>query len=266
MKQLLDSGKRPFLLVFPDLICQSLRGSLGIASLLGLWAALANSAIALPGQTVEEAMAWMQAHPTLRAAPNERLSLRRHDTAARRYSFHGSTLGPGGGTGESLLTRRAAEDSREPTVVRSEKFTLVDIISGVSIARLEDVLRTIYGAQIYADYRRAETLMVYSPGRPEDRGTQRAWRAQLLEGERYAYLLEVIPNPDGTIQTGSLTVMLKADVPALQTALRERETERREAEAPPPPDRRTLRDRLIEGIERTTPEPAEAQEPRAATP
>ncbi|NJM98763.1 MAG: hypothetical protein HC800_17835 [Phormidesmis sp. RL_2_1] len=195
----------------------------------GIWVGVQATASALPGQSVQEAEAWMQAHPTLRAEPRERLSIRRNDTPSRRYTFHGSVFGPGGGSGESLLLR---ERSSDPVMVRSEKFTLVDLISGVSITRLEDALRTLYGAEIYADYRRSQTVMVYSPGRPEDRGTYRASRAQLSEGDIFAYLIEVSPNPDGTIHTGGVTVMLKDDVPALQLALRNREINRREFEEP----------------------------------
>jgi hypothetical protein len=190
---------------------------------------LTTPASALPGQSIDEAEAWIQAHPTLRAEPNERLSLRRNDTPSRRYSFNASIYGPGSAGGESLLSRR---NSGQPIMVRSEKFTLVDLISGVSIERLEDALRTLYGAEVYADYRRSQSVLVYSPGRAEDRGTQRASRAQISEGELYAYIVEVIPDPDGTIHTGTVSVMLKEDLPALQAALSEREIERREFTEP----------------------------------
>ena len=192
----------------------------------GLWSGIAQSASAIPGQPVDEAKAWMQAHPTLRALPNERLSLRRNDTPSRRYTFHGSLFGPAGGGGQTLLERGA--NSSGPMLVRSEKFTLVDLITGVNVAKLEDALRMLYGAQIYADYRRAEAVLVYSPGRAEDRGTARASRAQLMEGELFAYIVEVIPDVDGTIHTGTLTVMMKEDISPLREALRNREIERRE--------------------------------------
>ncbi len=188
-----------------------------------------GAAIALPGQTANEAAAWMQAHPTLRALPSERTSIRRNNTPSSRYTFHASVFGPSGGSGESLLVRRR---SGEAILVRSEKFTLVDIVRGVDIPQLEDSLRNIYGAEIYADYRRAQTVMVYSPGRAEDRGTLRAHRAQLLEGNLYAYLIEVMPNTNGVVETGAVTVMLKEDVPAIQEGLRSREIERREFENP----------------------------------
>lgn len=193
-----------------------------IASIL----TLTGSASALPGQSVTEAEAWMQAHPTLRADRRERLSLRRNDTPSRRYTFHGSIYGPGGSAGESLLVRQQANG--QLTMVRSEKFTLVDLINGVTVEKLEDALRTLYGAEVYADYRRSQAVLIYSPSRLEDRGTQRATRVQISEGDLYAYIVEVIPNPDGTINTGTVSVMLKEDVPALQTALRERERNRRE--------------------------------------
>ena len=196
---------------------------------LGMSAMIAERAIALPGQTVSEAEAWMQAHPSLRARPSERISIRRSNTPSSRYTFHGSVFGPAGGSGESLLVRR---HSGETVTIRSEKFTLVDNVRGVSVPRLEDSLRTIYGAEVYADYRRAQTIMVYSPGRPEDRGTFRAHRAQLLEGDLYAYLIEVLPNTNGVVETGAVTVMLREDVSAIQEGMRSREIERREFENP----------------------------------
>ncbi|MEL7051972.1 MAG: hypothetical protein AAFV85_26540 [Cyanobacteria bacterium J06634_6] len=200
----------------------------GIA-IASLTSTLATSASALPGQTVDEAAAWMQAHPTLRALPSERLSIRRNDTPSSRYTFHGSIFGPGGGSDQSLLVRRRRGESIQ---IHSEKFTLVDIVRGVNISRLEDSLRNIYGAEVFADYRRAESVIVYSPGRPEDRGTARALRSHLLQGELYGYLIEVLPNTDGTVQTGSVTVMLRENVPAIHEGLRSREIQRREFENP----------------------------------
>lgn len=203
-----------------------LTGLVAVSSVIGVWSGTAHTASAIPGQPVDEAKAWMQAHPTLRALPNERLSLRRNDTPARRYTFHGSIFGPGGsGSGRTLLERGLSDG---PVVVRSEKFTLVDLISGVSVSRLEDALRMLYGAQVYADYRRSQSILVYSSGRLEDRGTSRSPRAQLTEGELYAYIIEVIPDADGTIHTGTVTVMLKEDIPPLKAALEQREIERRE--------------------------------------
>ena len=196
-----------------------------IGAAVGIWSGSARTASAIPGQPVDEAKAWMQAHPTLRALPNERLSLRRSDTPARRYTFHGSIFGPAGGSGQTLLERGIEAG---PMVVRSEKFTLVDLINGVSVSKLEDALRMLYGAQVFADYRRAESVLVYSPGRTEDRGTARAPRAQITEGALYAYIIEVTPDVDGTIHTGTVTVMLKEDIPPLRAALEVKEIERQE--------------------------------------
>ena len=198
-------------------------------TITGICLGIGNAAIALPGQTIDEAKAWMQAHPTLRAHPSERLSIRRSNTPSNRYTFHASPFGPAGGSGESLLVRR---HSGEVMMVHSEKFTLIDVVRGVTVPQLEDSLRTIYGAEVYADYRRAQSVMVYSPGRAEDRGTERAMRSHLLEGDLYAYLIEVLPNTDGVVHTGAVTVMLREDVPAIREGLRSREIERREFENP----------------------------------
>lgn len=183
----------------------------------------------------------MQAHPTLRAHPRERLSVRRNDTPARRYTFHGSVFGPSGsGSGQGLLLR---ERSGELIIVRSEKFTLVDIISGVSVPRLEDALRTIYGAEVYADYRRSQSVLVYSPSRLEDRGTSRAARSQLYEGDLYAYLVEVLPNSDGTVHTGSVSVMVKEDISEFKTALIDQEARRQALERPVEPSMKPVEGR-----------------------
>jgi len=200
-----------------------------VGTCMGAWLGLSSRAIALPGQTVEEAEAWMQAHPTLRALPAERLSIRRSATPASRYTFHGSAFGPGGGSGESLLVRRRSGDR---LMVRSEKLTLVDVVRGVDIPYLEDSLRTIYGAEVFADYRRAQSVLVYSPGRAEDRGTERALRSHLLEGDLYGYLIEILPNSNGTVHTGAITVMLREDIAAVQAGVRSREIHRRELENP----------------------------------
>ena len=202
--------------------------SLSLSSSL-LATGLASRAVAIPGQTIDEAASWMQAHPTLRARPSERLSIRRSNTPSNRYTFHGSAFGPAVGSGESLLVRRS---NGERVMVRSEKFTRTDVVRGVDIPQLEDSLRTIYGAEVFADYRRAQTVMVYSPGRAEDRGTERALRSHLLEGDLYAYLIEVLPNTDGIVETGAVTVMLKEDAIAVQEGMRRREIERREFENP----------------------------------
>ncbi|MEO1621790.1 MAG: hypothetical protein AAFU53_12270 [Cyanobacteria bacterium J06632_3] len=219
-------------------------------TMTGLWLGLISSAIALPGQTIDEAAAWMQAHPSLRARPSERLSIRRNNTPSQRYTFHGSVFGPSGGSGESLLLR---QHSGETIMVHSERFTLVDIVRGVNIPQLEDSLRSLYGAEVYADYRRAQTVIVYSPDRPEERGSAIASRSHLLEGDLYGYLIELMPDDSGQLQTGAVTVMLREDIPAIQEGLQEREISRREFETPE--SRRVIHnngvslERILEGIE-----------------
>ncbi|MEL6606533.1 MAG: hypothetical protein AAFP20_25420 [Cyanobacteria bacterium J06614_10] len=198
-------------------------------TLSSLWLGLSTAAQALPGQTMNEAEAWMQAHPTLRAHPSERLSIRRSETPSQRYTFHGSVFAPSGTSNQSLLIRR---QSGEALVVHSEKFTLVDIVRGVSVPRLEDALRSIYGAEVFADYRRAQTLVVYSPDRAEERGTAIATRSHLLEGDLYGYLIEVLPDDNGNEQTGSVTVMLRENLPAIQEGIRARAYQLQEAENP----------------------------------
>ena len=74
--------------------------------------------------------------------------------------------------------------------------------------------------------------MVYSPDRAEERGTAIATRSHLLEGDLYGYLIEELPNDDGNVETGSITVMLREDLPAIQEGIRARAYRLQEAENP----------------------------------
>jgi hypothetical protein len=175
-----------------------------------------HQAIALPGQTVEETAAWIQAHPTLRPASGETLLIRKSDTAAQRFTFEASILPPG----------RAAAGSGG--VIRTEQISFFDVINGVSRDRLEEALRTIYGLEVYQDY--AQAISIYQYPSPETLIQAQNQNAPLLaalqgeirEGNRYAYWLEIAQTRDGVAYTGQISVFLRNDIEILEAELRDR--------------------------------------------
>ncbi|NJL45235.1 MAG: hypothetical protein HC922_04750 [Leptolyngbyaceae cyanobacterium SM2_3_12] len=112
---------------------------------------------ALPGQTVSAAEAWIRTNPTLDPAPGERLTIHRRASPAQRFTFQASVF-PVTGVSPDF----------NPRMIRSERFTLVDPINELTPQRLEESLRSIYGVEVFEDYRQAERLFSYanpaSPG------------------------------------------------------------------------------------------------------
>ncbi|NEP18168.1 MAG: hypothetical protein F6J97_14895 [Leptolyngbya sp. SIO4C1] len=189
----------------------------------GLWLGLgATASQALPGQSVDQVAAWMKAHPTLQATANERLLVNRVDTPARRFSFQ-ATVFPAGGF-ERSDTPAILNPNRDRSTVRLEKFTLVDMVDGVSVERLEESLRLIYGPEVYSDYRRAQPIYSYPEvsSAPLLRPRRQIVRGELREGAEHAYWIELFPNADGTVYTGTISVLLKSDLGRLQSRLQSR--------------------------------------------
>ena len=119
----------------------------------------ARPSYGLPGHSIDEVKAWMQGHPTLQADSREGLRVHRANVPSRRFTFQASVFPIGG-------FQRAADNSiwstsrrqRDFGTVRREEFILVDYDEQVTVLRLEEALRTLYGPDIYADYRRAESI------------------------------------------------------------------------------------------------------------
>jgi hypothetical protein len=176
---------------------------------LGIWACLGAAAIAVPGQSVSTAEAWIEGHPTLRPNPNERLVVNRAETPARRFSFRASVF-PVTGLQPGLSLGRT---------IRTEKTTLVNLVDGITANRMEEALRAIYDASIYSDYRRAAVVYRYSNrGTPTyENGIVR--QGELRQGDRFGYWIERVGNPQGFDTIGILTVFLLDDLPDLQADL-----------------------------------------------
>ena len=184
----------------------------GAAMLLG-----AASAMALPGQSVDEVKIWIQGHPTLQPASGEKLLIRKADTAAQRFIFQASILPPG-----------RIGSPANAAFIRSEQISFFDIINGVTRNRLEESLRTIYGPEIYQDYEQARIVVTY-PGVEEINRSRNqpnqlltALQGELRMGDRYAYWVEIVRIKRGVNYSGQLTILEKRDVEKLATELRNR--------------------------------------------
>lgn len=177
----------------------------------------ATPANALPGESTEQVLSWMQAHPTLRPEGGETTIVRKSNTPAMRFTFQASVLPPG---------RITVPSNRGE--IRSEHFTVYDQINGVPPVLLEEYLRDIYGLDIYQDYQLAETIFAYpnpetielsrrlgQPGLADQYG-------ELRTGRRFAYWLEVAYTPEGNPISGRMTIFLKEDVEKLLIELRDR--------------------------------------------
>jgi len=162
---------------------------------------------ALPGQSVRDAQAWIQAHPTLKPLPGETLVVRKADTAAQRFSFVSSIF--------PVYAIRTPERSR---VIRHESIELFDIVNGVSAVRLEESLRVIYGTEVYQDYDRAAEVYRYPEANTLGQGSliAQARQGQLRLGDRYGYRLEIVQTPEGRPFNGQIVVFLKEDLENLK--------------------------------------------------
>lgn len=193
------------------------RVKLGAVLSIGLMCLCSGRAIALPGQSTEEVATWIQAHPTLRPNPGEKLLVRKTDTAAQRFSFQASVLPPG-----------KATPITDKSVIRSERISLFDMINGVSANRLEESLRVIYGLDIYQDYARANVVYQY-PGAATAYTAQRratpvmaALQGELRSGDRFAYWIEIAEARNGKAYSGQVVVFDKANLDKIETELRNR--------------------------------------------
>jgi len=176
-----------------------------------------TNAHALPGQSAQKVVSWINAHPTLRPSIGDGLTVSKSSTPAQRFNFTASVLPPG------RLTI-----PRDRSTISSERLTLYDRINGVTFDRLEESLRTIYGPDIYQDYDQARLVYSYPTPRTVDRGRRfnlpllSAQEGKLLLGKHYAYWLEITNTESGEAFNGQLTVFLKRDLDKLETELRAR--------------------------------------------
>ncbi|WP_408648725.1 hypothetical protein [Tumidithrix elongata] len=178
-----------------------------------------NAADALPGQTPEQVADWIKVHPALKPQRGERLLIRKSDTAARRFQFQASVLLPG-----------LAELPGDANTIRSEQISFFDIINGVTRSRLEEALRSIYGAEVMRDFSKAKVTYAYPTAdmvkrsRVENsRPLIAALRGELRLGEKFAYWIEILHNDTGRANSGQITVFDRQNLSKLEEELRKRE-------------------------------------------
>ncbi|QLE55713.1 hypothetical protein [Nostoc sp. TCL26-01] len=179
---------------------------------------LTNSqADALPGQSTEEVGTWIKAHPTLRPSAGEKLFVQKSDTAAQRFTFQASVLPPG-----------KVEFIKDRSRIRSERIAMYDAINGMTLQRLQESLRIIYGLDIYQDFKQAEVTYEYpnqsaiNSARMAKTPIREALKGELRVGDRFAYWIEVAQPRTGKAFTGQMTILLKNDLDKLEAELRNR--------------------------------------------
>lgn len=196
---------------FPLGLCSIPKRGAQVALGLGLsWVALAIGVPpvqAIPGQSATIAESWIRNNPTLSPAPNERLSIHRTPSPGQRFSFQAS-LFPVAGVMPTNARR----------IIRTERFTLVDHANDITVDRLEESLRLIYGSQIFNDYRQGELLFEY----PTDQATDNpnlTLVGAVRTGERFAYWYELAYGESGIPYLGHMAIFLKDDLPSLRERL-----------------------------------------------
>ncbi|MEB3214892.1 MAG: hypothetical protein VKN72_01350 [Nostocales cyanobacterium 94392] len=174
-------------------------------------------ATALPGQATEEVETWIKAHPTLSPRSGERFLVTKTDTAAQRFSFQAMVSAPGRVT-----------FSKNRSQIRTERISMYDAINGMSLDRLKESLRIIYGLDIYQDYKGAQVIYEYpnqsaiNAARFAKTPIREGLTGELRVGDRYAYWVEVAQAKNGKAYTGQMTVFLKSDLDKLEEELRNR--------------------------------------------
>jgi hypothetical protein len=172
----------------------------------------ATTAQALPGQTVEEVQAWMNSNPTVRPKVGERLTVRRNNSAAQRFTFEASIFVPG------TLAQGKRDDGR----IHGETLSLFDVQNGLTQARLEESLRAIYGLEVGKDFDRATVAYHYpidkSPKFVVGKGYRNNYlQGEVRKGEQFGYWLELAQTDKGVAYSGRVAVFLLDDLESVLT-------------------------------------------------
>ncbi|MFQ3613589.1 MAG: hypothetical protein SNJ68_07740 [Cyanobacteriota bacterium] len=170
--------------------------SLGLVS--GAVLGLQPVAWGIPGQSPDQAAAWVRDNPVLRPRPGETLNINRVDPDGSRFTFLASVAPPG---------RIVNPLDRE--TIRSERMTFFRP-QGLTPEDLFQAIRDVYGPEIAADLDQAVEVIRY-PAPEALAGNQtyslsRAIQGVVLQGNQLAYWLELTQNPDGRVQQGQVWV------------------------------------------------------------
>ena len=189
--------------------------SFGLAS--GFSLGFTQTAQALPGQGSDEVLLWMKANPGIRPSPTEKLTVQRSNGPSQRMSFEASVLSPG-----------RVIPSRTGGRIRSETLTLFDMLYGVSEARLEATVRSIYGLEVHRDFQTAKVIYAYPTIKAEatalraNQPIAAALKGELRQGKRFAYWTEIVRNRDGLNYGGKVVVFLDEDLSKIEAEIKSR--------------------------------------------
>ena len=189
--------------------------SLGVG--FGFSFGFVQSAQALPGQGSDEVLLWMKANPGIRPSPTEKLTVRRTNGPSQRMTFEASVLSPG-----------RVISSRTGGRIRSETLTLFDMLYGVTEARLEATLRSIYGLEVHRDFQTAKVVYTYPTIKEEatairaNQPIAAALKGELRHGNRFAYWTEIVRNRDGLNYGGKVVVFLAEDLSKVEGEIKSR--------------------------------------------
>ena len=189
--------------------------SLGVG--FGFSFGFVQSAQALPGQGSDEVLLWMKANPGIRPSPTEKLTVRRTNGPSQRMTFEASVLSPG-----RVLS------SRTGGRIRSETLTLFDMLYGVTEARLEATVRSIYGLDVHRDFQTAKVIYAYPTIKEEatairaNQPIAAALKGELRQGNRFAYWTEIVRNRDGLNYGGKVVIFLAEDLSKIEGEIKSR--------------------------------------------
>ncbi len=188
-----------------------------VALTIGAGLGFGSIAQALPGQGSDEVLQWMKSNPGIRPSVGEKLTIRRNNGPSQRMSFEASLLAPGRITPLNSGGR-----------IRSETLTLFDMLYGVSEARLEQSLRSVYGLAVHRDFQQAQVVYSYPTAIVENQAVKSnqpiaaALKGELRLGDRYAYWVEILRNREGLNYGGKVVVFLAEDLPKVESEIKGR--------------------------------------------
>ncbi|NMG57390.1 hypothetical protein E1H12_02365 [Geitlerinema sp. P-1104] len=162
----------------------------------------------LPGEAVDEVANWIYSNPLLPDGRRGSLRVSRSDVPGQRFTFVAS---------KTLPTQRGLGVGE--TRIRSEWLEVLDYNNGVTSERLVEAIRSIYGLDLYQDYRNAE--LIYEYVNPTGPTGQHQRRGQLWQGDRFGYWLEITERDGEEPVLGKLALILLDDISTVKTDLQD---------------------------------------------
>ncbi len=173
---------------------------------------LTPPAAALPGQPEPVVADWIRTHGVLAPAPHERLLVRKSDTAAHRFEFEASATLPG----------FAAFPGDKANVIRSERLSFFDLANPVTLDRLQETLRSLYGPEIMMDFAGAPAVYRYPPAAVPPDSTLGLLRGEIRRGGSFAYWWEQVARTPGQPHSGRLVIFENAHIDKVQAEIARR--------------------------------------------